>query len=170
MKKYINTLVTYGMLSLTLSVISCETFLDEKADQKLAVPTTLRDFQALLDDILVMGSGPNEGEISTTDYYLTEADYHNLPESERRMYVWDPDVSHVDRLSSGWSMSYREIYHCNLVLEGLQKVGVTNLNRRDWNNIRGQALLFRGRSLLTLEGVWTLAYNKYHAFSDRKIV
>ena len=75
----------YMLLLLCLSA-GCENFLDEKPNKQQAIPATLADFQALLDNFSVISdSDPSSSEISADDYYLTDTDWAGLTEEYRRV-------------------------------------------------------------------------------------
>lgn len=159
--------VAFVMLTLT-ALLGCDKFIDGKPDKKLVVPETLNDFQALLDNTgQTNEAGPVEGEISTDDYYLTDEDLAALSyESDKRMYVWDPEIPFSDKAQSGWSLAYRTVYYCNTVLEGLEDLPQTAGNSDQWNFIRGQALYMRANCYFELAGIWALAYDAETAPGD----
>ncbi len=79
-------------LALGLGMGSCKKFLDAKSDQKLAVPSNVDDFQALLDRNGVMTTEPKAGELNADDFFLTESDWASLASEEvKRTYIWAPD-------------------------------------------------------------------------------
>ena len=82
---YAGILMAIGMIQLS----SCNSFLEQKADQRLSVPATVGDFQAMLDNF---GNINNDyiaaGEVSAADFYLSDADVRGLGyESDRRLYT-----------------------------------------------------------------------------------
>ncbi len=150
-----------------IMISSCSDFLDEIPDQKLAVPRSLTDLQGLMDDYLNLLPDPGMGEISADDYYLTDADWKGLAnEGHRRAYVWEKDYLYGTGTSSDWLTAYRIIYYSNIVFENILNVERTVLNQAQWNNVKGQALFHRGRSLLALSQIWTKVYNPATASTD----
>lgn len=162
--KYVS-LIVLGFFLLLAS--GCEKFLDEKSDKALAVPATLQDLQALLDDYSSVSSGGDESQLSSDDYYITGDTWSSLGyESERLMYIWNPEISQVDRASTGWYKGYRGIYYCNTVLEKLTTVKRDTYNSLEWDHIKGQACFFRGLRYLEMAIVWAPAYNALTAEKD----
>lgn len=157
------------MLALLLLclVAGCESFLDEKPNKEMVVPATLPDLQALLDNYPVQNeSDPAAGEVSADDYYLTDADWESLyQEEERRLYVWAEDRLFADQ-SNDWFYAYRPIYTANTVLETLPLVARTVANAAAWDNVKGQALFARGKSLLQIALLWAPAYAAPTAATD----
>ncbi|MDR2284914.1 MAG: RagB/SusD family nutrient uptake outer membrane protein [Sphingobacterium sp.] len=152
-------IITLIYCACAMLLVSCENFLDEKSDKKLAVPNKLKDFQALLDDYPNVGSGANEGEISADDYYLQNSDVNALIKSDKGMYLWDGDIPHIDRLSSGWTNGFREVYYSNLVLDGLEGYKPDDHEKSEFDNIKGQAFFIRGVAYFNMALVWSPAYN-----------
>ncbi|PMP66474.1 MAG: RagB/SusD family nutrient uptake outer membrane protein [Mucilaginibacter sp.] len=161
-------LIRYTMLlTLSLSMAGCKKYLDEKSDQKLVVPGTLADFQSILDNYSKnVFSDPGEGEVSSTDYYLTDANYNALSlDSYRREYTWQKDYL-FETGSNSWYYGYTSIYSANSVLDNMGKVERNSVNQTDWDNIKGQALYLRGKNFLNMAYLWTLAYDPSTASQD----
>lgn len=152
---------------LLIIISGCSDFLDEIPDQKLTVPRTLFDLQGLMDDYGNILPDPGIGEISADDYYLTEADWKGLSnEGHRRAYVWEKDYLYGTGTSSDWLTAYRTIYYSNIVFDNIGNIEQTVHNQAQWNNVKGQALLHRGRILLSLSQIWTKVYDPATASTD----
>ena len=142
---------------LFIGISGCQKLLDEKPDQRLVIPSTLGDFQALMDNFGVLTAKDLiSAEISADDYYLTDADLAALPsEYERRMYSWQKD-NLFEPGSNEWAYLYKAVYSCNAVLEGLEASTIERDAR--FNNVKGQALVYRAKCFLQGLGVWAKAY------------
>lgn len=169
MKKNIQITVLSGLLLILFA--GCEKFLDEKSDKRLSVPTTVDDFQAMLNNF---GNLNNDflsaGEVSADDYILSDADFNALTyESDKRLYTWQPDFVTRPQSSAGdeWYNCYKSIYVCNSVLQGLDD---NNLTGATADNIKGQALVFRAARYLDGVQIWSPAYNKQTANTDLGMV
>lgn len=155
--KYIFRIIIAGML---LIPMGCRKFLDEKSRQSLAVPVTLKDFQALLDYHFAMNqSDPGAAEVSADDYYLSVANYNSLQESFRRMYTWEPDRIFEPEFND-WSRTFQPVYRSNLVLQNIAKVNRTPANEFQWNDVKGQAHFYRAKCFLQAALIWTMPYDK----------
>ncbi|AZA84097.1 RagB/SusD family nutrient uptake outer membrane protein [Chryseobacterium lactis] len=169
MKK--NTQIITFLLFLTLLISGCEKFLEEKSDKSLAIPTTLRDLQSLLNN----ASDVNHvfcsmGEASSDDHFLKDADYNGLNyESDKRQYTWQADYVTRPLSSNGdeWYNCYKVIYICNSVLQGLEE---NNLTGQEAGYIKGQALVFRAARYLDGVQVWSPVYNRATANTDLGMV
>jgi tetratricopeptide (TPR) repeat protein len=157
MKKYISILT---IIYLGFAAPGCKKYLDEKPDVKLALPSTLADFQALLDNYPVINnSDPGSGEISADNYYLFDADYRALSTDYfRNMYTWQKSNLFAPQ-SNDWYYSYRPVFTANTILESLSKIAETGSNQHDYNNVKGEAFFIRGKAFLQVAGLWTSAYD-----------
>lgn len=143
--------------------MGCKKYLDKKPDNTLALPVTLLDLQALLDNYFFTNSEPLSGEVSSDDYYLTSTDWAAMTNEDfKRMYIWESD-----RLFTGfgndWSNSYKSVFYCNTVLEQLEGISENSSVK---NNIKGQALFFRGKCFLQIAWIWSLTYNPATSGTD----
>ncbi|WP_276346243.1 RagB/SusD family nutrient uptake outer membrane protein [Daejeonella sp. JGW-45] len=163
MKKYI---FLSWMAFFAVLFSSCEKFLDEKADKKLAVPVTLTDLQSMLDNYGTLNhSMPSSGEISADNYYLSDANLNSISqEGLRRMYVWEKDHLFAPGSSSNdWSYLFKSVYVANAVLEGLESHPSTDPDAR---HLKGQALFFRAFAYHDAAQIWALAYDPVSAATD----
>ena len=156
----------FGLYMITLLFSGCDKFLEQKPDARLATASTLKDLQALLDYHGSYVNDPNVGEISSDDYYVTDeawsgisSDYH------RRVYIWEKDDLFAPGANNWYTFS-TSIYGSNAVIEGLDKIARTSLNASEYDNIKGQALFFRGKNVLSAANIWCLAYDEVTASSD----
>lgn len=165
-----NLRLQFVLLSM-LMLTACDKFLDEKSNKRLATPSTIEDFKALLNDWTYLNSNFSSlGEASSDNYYLTDEDFNGIYyESDKRLYTWQPDYVSRDQASAGdeWSHCYRGIYVCNSVLDGIEK---NNLTGKEADETKGQALVFRAARYLDAVQIWAPAYNKATADTDLGMV
>ena len=157
---------------LTLIMFSgCEKFLDEKADKQLSVPSTIDDFQAMLNNYALLNNDfIAAGEVSADDYYISDADFNALYyESDKRLYIWEPDYVTRPQSSAGdeWYNCYKSIYVCNSIIKGLED---NNLTGSTADNLKGQALVFRASRYLDGVQIWAPAYDSTTAHTDLGMV
>jgi starch-binding outer membrane protein, SusD/RagB family len=161
MKTKINRVSAIVLSALVLlSIESCSKFLDKKPDQKLAVPATLKDFQAILDYYSRVNQfSPGAGEASADNYYLATTDYNAMSaETERRLYTWQNDFV-LKTFPNDWSYSWDNIFKANTVLDNINTVPRTATNAGDWDNTKGQAFVLRAKCMLQIASVWCKAYD-----------
>lgn len=165
MKQYLTiTALFIGCLTMCCS---CEKFLDAKPDKKLAVPASLKDLQALLDNHnLASDREPNLGECSTDDYYLSYENWQSLSnEEDRRLYLWESENAIQDN-NTAWTAFGTGLYTASSVLEYLENTDPANGLPHEYENIQGQAYFYRAKRLLQAAFVWALAYDATSANSD----
>lgn len=146
--------------------LGCTKLLNEKSDIKLSFPSTVEDNQALIDQFGFSNTEfASSGETSSDDLYLSDADYKSIySEETKRLYIWMPDhVSPSSSLGNDWASCFRGIYTSNSILDNLKKY---NLNGKDANNVKGQALALRAARYLDAAQIWCLAFNKNTATTD----
>lgn len=149
---------------------SCKksSLLDEKPSTRLVIPSTLQDFQALLDLSSEMNATPSIGEVNADNYYLDLADYNGLSLSnvERNVYLWKPDVFEASVTCPSWNLPYKQVFNANVVLEGLEKLTVTATNQTEVNTIKGFALFYRAYAFFNIAQVFAPMYDSATAASD----
>lgn len=138
---------------------SCKKYLEVTPNKSFAIPGKLGDYQALLDYYPNMNNKDlSSGEISAADYYLTDANYASLSSDYfKRMYSWEKTALFAPA-SNEWSTVYQAVYVSNTVLDGLSRIPA-GTNTAEWNNIKGQALVFRAKNFLQTASVWTAAFD-----------
>lgn len=148
-------------LSCSLCMACKKNFLDQKPDKALAVPTTLDDFQAILDNSnTVMNISPVGGVFSTDDLYLSAAGYAAANATQRNAYVWAKAIYPGADPVLDWNAPYQQVFYANVVLDGLQAYQATasDQNRRD--QIKGAALFFRAFAFYELAQLFAAPYVK----------
>lgn len=141
---------------------ACADYLDEKPVRSLAIPNTLRDLQAILDNETRRNTlYPYAGDVAADYYYLDEAGFNQLNDAfgARNIYLWEPDAV-ADR---DWSNMYLNIFDVNVVLEKIDGVdlgGLTELNRQ---YVKGGALFFRGLAFYHLAQIFAPPYDNLKA-------
>lgn len=164
----------YKLLSIVIlyCVISqgCKKFLDAKPSTNLAVPETLDDLQALLDDPTQMNrADPIASEISCDNYFMTQTDYEHPTVTIylQNTYKWNKDFQFPPNSATNeWAQCYNQVYRANLVLHQLSEIERTAANGEQWDNVKGQALMLRGRIFLLTATIWTLSYDSTTSGTD----
>ncbi|TDQ79289.1 RagB/SusD family nutrient uptake outer membrane protein [Sphingobacterium yanglingense] len=169
MKRYIiKDLSRLSLLFMTCFLLpSCEKYLDVKPDQKLAVPESLDDLQALVDNYNVQIIESDALEVSAGEFTVTDANLASLSSDfHRRMYQWDAyDLFPEGSIASDWARYYTAIYYANAALEGLTKIDRNNRNATQYDYIKGRALFTRAEKLFHASLIWCVAYDPKKASS-----
>ncbi|RYF10437.1 MAG: hypothetical protein EOO42_22600, partial [Flavobacteriales bacterium] len=102
------------ILGVTCILFSCKKFLEAKPDESLAIPSTTKDLQALMDNFSVMNQNePTANEGSADDYQLADKDYNAITDPDyQKIYTWEKENLYAGA-SNDWYNQYRLIYFCN---------------------------------------------------------
>lgn len=140
--------------------------LEENPSSNIKEPTTLTDFQTLLDNDLVFNITPCMGEASADNYYLPYATWQTLEQKAQRVYTWLPDIFMGIGSEEDWNKPYKQIFYANVVLQGMKKISKSADNQKQWDTIQGAALFLRGNAFFELSQLFALPYNEQTAASD----
>src|SRR6187402_2000262 len=92
---------------------SCKKYLELEPEEDMALPSTLKDCQALLDNYSIMNTNYPIGDQYADDYYLTFDNWKNQYEINRDGYIWKSDG---DTPSEMWMLAYQKVLYANEVL------------------------------------------------------
>jgi hypothetical protein len=151
-----------------LSSISCNKtdFLNAKPSSNLVVPSTLEDFQQLLDNQRIMTESGALGTLSSDEYFLQDNFWATLSAKEQNAYIWAPDIFAGQGSVSDWNALYIQSFYANVVLEGLSKIQVNPANQANWNYIAGWAYFVRANAFYNLVQVFAPMYDSTSADKD----
>lgn len=153
-----------------LIISSCSKgWLDVKPQLSLVVPSTIGDYQAILDNssaIFNIGQ-PALGEIGSADFNISDEGWDALyTNQEKYAYIWDKDIYHGSQDVGDWDVSYNQIFNANVVLEGIEKVKPAISEVAQWNSIKGSGLFFRAFAFYNLLQVYAKTYDSTTANKD----
>lgn len=143
--------------------ISCNKFLDKKANQNLSTPSTLDDLLLLIDDYLTMNRGyPEAGEESADNYYLLDDGWGYTVEQTQNLYLWQK----YDKMGSIWYYPYQAIMQANVILEALPVIDVQQSEEERAIEIKGMALFIRAYNHFSLSQIFIPVYDKQTALNS----
>jgi hypothetical protein len=173
MKKHIYLLIS---ISLIISLYSCDKesdFLDAKPNQALVIPTTIGDYERLLNEqsLFNRATDLSLGTSSADEYYLPDQIYISLlVDYYRNIYKWASLIDQgglSETYANEWNKAYKQIFICNVVLEGMDKLTESERsNTALFNAIKGRAYFFRAWAFYNLVQTFALPYNSATAESD----
>lgn len=168
--KKINIVSSLLLVIFAAMMGGCSKYLDAPPNKSYVIPSTLKDFQALLDNYTILNNVDiSVGEISADNYYLNYADWAALSdEGQRRMYTWEKDYFFQFN-ASDWQRPYLAVYYANTVLDNIDDVERNAANAMQWDNVLGQALFVRAKTYCQLTAAFTKAYNPVTAMTDMGI-
>lgn len=148
-------MLLYGALSCKKE----DEWLEKKYNLGDVTPTTISDFQKLLDNDGVMNSGfTGIGLNGCDNFFLLTADWQSAAVIPRNSYVWTKDVFEGST-PTDWSAAYSMVEYSNVVLDGLVKLN-PGLSVADYNVARGSALFFRSVAFYNLAQVFCKRFNQ----------
>lgn len=142
-------------------------FLDVRSDMSITTPTTMEDFQAMLDNSVNIfnGNTPNVlGMIGADEFFLESPVWHALAVTNNRRqqknaYIWADNLYELEP-GFDWNAGYTKILYANLVIEGLYRLGDGDRDRPVWNNILGSALFYRASTYYALTQLFCVQYER----------
>jgi starch-binding outer membrane protein, SusD/RagB family len=146
----------------SMMIISCKkTWMEDKSNKSVDVPTSLKDFQALLDHSVWMNDfHPLIGEESADNYYVNNAIWATYSSFRRNTYVWNKDI-YIDKDSdpNNYNFPYRQVFQSNVVLDGIDKVAGDEIGTPAWNNVKGSAYYFRADGFFNVSQLYAKPYS-----------
>jgi tetratricopeptide (TPR) repeat protein len=162
----------YLFMLQAMLVLSCKKgdFLAENPDQSLAIPTSIKDCQALLDNDLVMnGYGnagyPNLGLIGSDDYYVTAQQFSLYALTDQHAVVWAKQI-YTEEEVNDWDLPYRTVLYANVAIQALDALRPAQEQQTTWNNVRGSAFFFRAYAYHQLAQIFIPVYDSSKAAAD----
>jgi tetratricopeptide (TPR) repeat protein len=143
-------------------LVSCKkTWMEKKPNKSVDVPTSLKDFQALLDNSVIMNDyRPVSGEISADNYYVSKMMYDGLTAFDQSVYVWDNNMYNNKTTDhTNWNYPYRQVFHANIVLDDVDNIPAEDIGSPAWNNVKGSAHFFRGDAFFGVSQIFTKPYS-----------
>lgn len=161
-------LIIFLLLATVCQFLSCKKYLELKPDNKLAVPASVSDLQAILDytNDMNLQTTPGFGSSSTVDYFLSEADYNGYPVATQKVYYWQRGEYNFP---DDWSKAYHAIFNANYCLEQINKIKVSDTTSA-WNNVKGSAFFYRSFYFLRLLWDYAKAFDSSSFNKDLGIV
>lgn len=163
-------LLRYLLFFLLIIPSGCKKgFLDAKPSSTLVTPTSLKDFQALLENVNVMNRAcPALMQLAADDYvFVSDATWAGTRyNAERTSYIWAKDLFEGQKNIKDWNAGYAAVFVANSVIEGLDKLDVADNDKQDWNNLKGWALFMRAYVLYDLVRTFAATYDSLSAAID----
>ena len=153
-----------------LMVTACnkqDEWLNVKSNKSDITPSTLQNYQAILDyDIYMNDNYPGLPLVSADNYYLNYTTWLGSSSYAKNAYVWAQDVYQGNVVIGDWNSPYINVEYANIALEGIGKIERTNQNQLDWDNIKGSALFYRAYAFYNLINEFANPYSATTAATD----
>lgn len=163
MKKHSKWIVLPAVLFL-LSSCSKSEFLEMKPTTTIITPTTLSDFQHLLDNTSIQNTSAL-AQLADDDYFIAnEEELANRSLTEQNSYVWAKDIYGGAKEIPDWNIPFKNIFYSNAVLEGLAKSDSAATERGQY--LKGWALFKRAYFMYDLTRNFCKSYDEGTATTD----
>jgi len=176
------TLKYFTLTAFVALLSACgDRFLDVKPTKIQRVPTTVSDYLALLDNAtdnnnpINIRSSHTLGIIGSDEFYITRSRWEAFPlgvpyDYQKNAYTWEREVYKGGEQGilapTDFETGYRRILIANLVLDGLERLDVTETELEDVNLARGIALFHRANNYYNLAQLYCPVYHTETAHSD----
>lgn len=159
------------LILISLLTISCSDFLAIKPDKKLAVPTSIHDLEALLNNTRTFNiSYPGLGEVSAGDFYLTTDIWKAIVSSSvQDAYIWSKQINY-EATRNEWSIPYTKIYNANIIIDAIENGSIKDGKHTEINHAMGSALYFRSFAFYNLLQIFASPWNPKTATNDLGVV
>lgn len=169
------------LLLVIITGVSCKKeWLDAKPQLALVVPSTISDFQALLDNTTSStGSSAVGGEVgfnveqvvlpevSSGEFYVNDNNFNTQNVFIQNAYTWAQDIFTGINTSSDWNAAYKKIYYSNIILEGIEKINPeSNPDKIAWRQVKGSGLFFRAYNHYEIAQTFSKPFDNATASSD----
>lgn len=154
--KYKYFQLIFVSLLFSTAMMSCTKYLDEKKDQSLAVPSSLKDLQAVLDNQDGNDRSPELLEFLSDNHYLTLSSFNFASVGYRLAYNWNGDA---ESSNLSWNGPYVAVYDANFVLDNLNKINTSSSDHSSYDAIKGTALFYRSMAFYQLAQLFCKPYS-----------
>ncbi|HEY8894561.1 MAG TPA: RagB/SusD family nutrient uptake outer membrane protein [Niastella sp.] len=143
-----------------VALVSCKkTWMEEKSNKNRDIPTSIKDFQAVLDHTSYMNDyRPALGEVSADNYYVSDKMWPGYSTDNRNKYTWNKEI-YTDQVTdnNNWNFVWRGILQANVVLDGVDNT--EDVGSLAWNNIKGSAHFYRAEAFFDISQVFSRPYS-----------
>jgi hypothetical protein len=131
---------------------------DAKPDTSLAVPSTLKDYEYMLDNTDLNVLGTSAGDAASDGILLVSIYFQYLSANEINVITWSHDKPYL--AFQEWTRAYTNILRTNIVLDGLKKISPSNNAEIElFDGIKGNALFHRAKLLFELAQIFAPPYS-----------
>ncbi|MEJ7780783.1 MAG: RagB/SusD family nutrient uptake outer membrane protein [Daejeonella sp.] len=128
-------------------------FLEEKPNKSLLIPTTLANFQSMLDNPL-LNRMPALNIIASDDLQNNGNLVSLAFPAEKGAYLWEQDMYGGSVNIPDWELPYQQLFYANIVLDGL-----ADMTSPEAKRLKGSALFFRAFALFNLAQSFAKPFN-----------
>lgn len=157
------------LLSIATGTASCmKDFLEERYNFSQVIPESLEDYQAIMDNGMVINyfTASGLGILGGDEIYIRDIIYNaNHPTFEKNAYTWQKDIFGTEEVGE-WNHAYKRVLHANIVIDGLSDMEIDASEGSTRNSILGSALFVRAFTFFQLSQVFCKQYDPMTSGSD----
>lgn len=125
---------------LALITFSCKKYLDEKPDKALAVPTSIKELQGLMNLETNNNGYPIDALFSDDNVYSPYTIWNSIATLDDKLaYNWNP----ANDVTRDYSGGYSRLFNSNVVLDAIDKINDPVATQADIDLARGSAYFYR---------------------------
>ncbi|MHA4807896.1 RagB/SusD family nutrient uptake outer membrane protein [Flavitalea flava] len=162
---YMNKIGYPICLASLLLLAGCHKYLDIQPKGKI-IPTTLNDFQLLMNNSAVFNLCGGTTDLMTDDVAFTDTSMFTSlrPLSLLNIYTWASGIYQANEDDPEWNLYYQQVYYCNVVITGVPDA--SNGTDRDKAALIAQAKVHRAYAYLCLVNQYARQYDTATAAQD----
>ena len=150
------------LAAIALWTTSCKKqndWLDVKSRKAEVVPTSLKDFRAMLNNTAIINEFNSAlGILSADNLIVNDQSWAATPTAQlRNAYIWAKDFYNGEA-SVHWSRDYYRVFYANIVLDGLTHIVQTTANQVEFDRVKGTALFYRSLAFYNLAQIYAEPY------------
>lgn len=159
---------------ITLFIIVCffgscdkqDAWLEVKSNKRDVILSTAGDYQSVLDNSAIYNNNQTVFGILCTDNITADlALWQRASDWDRNAYIFAERILNDPASpTNAWWGPYRAIAHCNIVIEGIEKIK-NDISQTEYNTLLGSALFFRAQNYFSLTQHFCVPYNNAAANS-----
>lgn len=155
-----------GLSILILGCVACKKsdFLNKKPSTAITDPSSLSDFELLLNNNIVMNNSGGLSQASSDDNEIPYSTYQVASVTERNAYIWNNDLYGDGINIQDWNACYQQVFYANVALEGLAKSDSATSVKAQY--LKGWALFARAFAFYDLTKNFCKAYDVSSAKQD----
>src|SRR5690606_22940890 len=144
-------------------------FLEVKPDQSQRIPSTIADYQAMMDystSWMNTASSHELALIGGEEFTISDAQWNSFPIDlsgpvtyQKNAYTWAPEVFQGGETGNDWIVGYVRILRANVVLDGLAAMQPNSNELPAWEQVKGTALFHRAYNYYSLAQLFCGVYD-----------
>lgn len=162
-----------ALITLIITILlfaSCDkqnAWLEVKSNKRDVILSTAQDYQAVLDNFAIFNNNQTVFGILCTDNITADlALWQRAADWDRNAYIFAERIlNDPTSPTNAWWGPYRAIAHCNIVIEGVEKLK-GDISQTEYNNMLGSALFLRAQNYFSLTQHFSVPYNDATANSS----